>query len=133
MEVFRSRSGLSVYRDPRIGEPLWSMHTSPCEGEDQLRVVARSPDALSFEADFRCAGLVATGAPAFPGWRAWVDGRRVPVQEVEGALRAVSVHAGRHRIEFRYRPRSVYLGAVFTGLGLLLTAYFRVHEGRTHV
>jgi hypothetical protein len=133
VEVFRSRSGLIVYRDPRIGEPVWSIHTSRCEGADQLKVAGRSTDTLSIEADLRCAGLVASGAPTFPGWRAWVDGRRVPIQEVEGALRAVAVDSGRHRVEFRYRPGSVYWGAALTVLGLLLAAHFCARERRSNV
>jgi len=35
-------------------------------------------------------------------------------------VRAVHVDAGRHRIEFRYRPGSVYWGAALSLLGLLL-------------
>lgn len=131
--VFRSRSGLKVYRDPRIGEPLWSIHTSPCVGGDQLRMAGRTPDIISIEADLRCAGLVVSGDPTFPGWRARVDGRRVPIQEVEGALRAVAVAPGRHRVEFRYRPRSVYWGAAFTMLGLLLAAHFGMRERSSNV
>jgi len=62
------------------------------------------------------------GDPYYPGWRAYLDGRRVPIQEVDG-VRAVRAAAGRHRIEFRYRPARVYMGAGLTLVGLLLTAW----------
>ena len=52
----------------------------------------------------------------YPGWRAWVDGERRPVQELD-AVRAVRAGAGHHVIEFRYRPASVYRGLGLTLLG----------------
>jgi uncharacterized membrane protein YfhO len=68
-----------------------------------------------------CSGLAVVGDAYYPGWRAWVDGQRVPVQEVEG-VRGVRASAGRHRIEFRYSPASVYWGAGLSLLGLMLAA-----------
>jgi len=121
IEVFQSRSGLKVYRDPRIGEPLWSIHQTPCRAPDHLRVITRLSNASIFEASMSCPGLMVAGDNYYRGWRAWVDGRRVPIQEVEG-VRAVELSPGRHRIEFRYRPASVYIGAGLTLLGLMLTA-----------
>ena len=47
----------------------------------------------------------------FPGWVATVDGQPAPVYEAYGFLRGVVVEAGAHRIEMRYRPKSVYWGA----------------------
>ena len=54
----------------------------------------------------------------FPGWVATVDGQPAPVYEAYGFLRGVVVEAGAHRIEMRYRPKSVYWGAALTALGL---------------
>ncbi len=118
--VFHSRSGLNVYRDPQIGQPLWAEHSSPCAAADSLRIVSRLPDVFIVDADFGCPGLLVTGDPWFPGWRARVDGRLVPIRELKNVLRAVPVPAGPHRIEFRYMPRSVYWGAALSAFGLLL-------------
>jgi len=124
-EVFASRSGLKVYRDPRIAEPLWTVHPAPCGTADQLHVVTRLPDVFSIDADVGCAGRLVVGDPWFPGWRAWVDGKRVRIQEAEGVVRAIPIEAGRHRVEFRFRPGSVYWGAGLSGVGLLVVAYVR--------
>ena len=129
IEVFQSPDGVKVYRNPEIGEPLWSVHRIPCAaagppGPDRLAVVKRLPNWFVMETDFACPGLAVVGDPWYPGWRAWVDGKREPVQEFAGVVRAVPVGAGRHQIEFRYRPASVYWGAALTALGLLLTGVF---------
>lgn len=118
VEVFRSRSGLKVFEDPRIGEALWAIHSTPCDSPDRIRLLARTV----VQADLQCQGLVVMGDPYYPGWRAYLDGRRVPVQEVDG-VRAIQTPAGTHRIEFRYRPASVYLGLALTLLGIAVTVW----------
>lgn len=61
----------------------------------------------------------------FPGWRAWVNGVEQPIHRANYGFRAVWLPAGRHEIEFRYRPRSltwglsVSLGAAMLIVGLL--------------
>jgi hypothetical protein len=125
-EVFRSRSGLKVYRDPRIAEPLWVWRAAPCAAPDRLRVASRSPEVFVVEAELACPGLVVAGDAYYSGWRAWVDGERRPVQELD-AVRAVRAGAGLHVIEFRYRPASVYLGLGLTlsGFGVVVFFYRR--------
>ena len=122
-EVFRSRSGLKVYRDPRIAEPLWTWRDVPCGAPDRLRVVSRLPEVFVVEAELGCPALVVAGDSYYPGWRARVDGERRPVQELY-AVRAVRVGAGRHTVEFRYRPASVYWGFGLTLLGFAMAAFF---------
>jgi hypothetical protein len=125
-EVFRSRSGLKVYRDARIGEPLATRRSASCGGADRLHVRSREPEVFVVEAELACPGLVVAGDAYYPGWRAWVDGERRPVQELD-AVRAVRVGAGRHVIEFRYRPASFYYGLALTILGFAIVTllYFR--------
>src|ERR1017187_7856066 len=61
VEVFRSRSGLKVYRAPRIGEPLWTWRDTPCGAPDRLRVVSRTPEVFVVEAELACPALVVAG------------------------------------------------------------------------
>jgi hypothetical protein len=116
--VFASRSGLKVWRDPRIGEPMATWREAPCGRPDRFRVISRTPDRFVMEADVACPGLVRVGDAWYPGWRARVDGARRPVQELD-SVRAVRVDAGQHTIDFFYRPAPVYWGAGLTLLGLV--------------
>jgi hypothetical protein len=117
VEVFRSRSGIAVFEDRRVGEAMWSVHATPCDGTDRFRLLTREPERVVMQAELGCDGLAVIGDPYYPGWRAYLDGRRVPMQEVDG-VRAVRAAAGVHRIEFRYRPVSVYMGFGLSVIGL---------------
>jgi hypothetical protein len=126
-EVFRSASGLAVWRDPGMGEPLRALRTEPCAGPDRMRSLSRQPAVV--EAEFSCPGLLLVGDAFYPGWRARVDGVRTPVQEVD-AVRAVKLSAGRHRVEFFYRPGWIYKGLLSSMIGLIVAVVLQRFEKR---
>jgi hypothetical protein len=56
------------------------------------------------------------------GWRAYVDGERVPILQADYALRAVALEAGDHHVEFRFEPWDVRAGLIITSVAALLIA-----------
>ena len=50
----------------------------------------------------------------FPGWKATVDGKSVPIQRVDYLLRGVQLAQGTHRIKFRYQPASWRAGWIIS-------------------
>ena len=55
----------------------------------------------------------------FPGWKASVDGRDVPIERVDYLIRGVPVPAGKHEVEFRYEPASWRAGWIVSLLALI--------------
>ncbi|WP_338864885.1 YfhO family protein [Myxococcus stipitatus] len=53
----------------------------------------------------------------YPGWRATMDGKDVPIHRANLALRAVRVSPGEHHIRFDYQPISFRLGLFLSLLG----------------
>jgi uncharacterized membrane protein YfhO len=47
----------------------------------------------------------------FPAWKAFVDGREVPVHRANHTFRAIAVPAGDHTVTFRYDPAELRTGA----------------------
>ena len=82
------------------------------------RFVADDPEHVVLDVDAPAAGFVVLADQYYPGWRASVDGHPVPIARGNYLFRLVEVPAGRSRVDFRYRPASVYAG----GLVSLLTA-----------
>lgn len=63
----------------------------------------------------------------YPGWRADVDGRGVPILTANYFLRAVWLEPGQHSIRLEYRPASVLIGALVslsTLLGVFVFVVF---------
>jgi hypothetical protein len=109
--------------DPRL-DPLGTVvladgsEAAPASA-GSVRIRQLGFDAVTLEADLVRDGHVVLLEAYDPGWRATVDGRPVPVERANVTFRAVSVPAGHHTIEMRYRPLSVAVGA---GISFLTVA-----------
>ncbi len=86
---------------------------------DGVRITRHSSGSLDMEAALACSGMVVLSESYAPGWSATVDGRPAEIREVYGAFRGVAVPGGAHKIQMRYRPRSVTIGAILTLLGMI--------------
>lgn len=102
-----------------VGAPAPRLES--CSG-DTIDVLKRNPDSIRIDAAMNCRGLVVMGENFDPGWRAFIDGQSTPVLEAYGVARGVVVPRGHHRIEMLFRPPSVLLGAILSGLGMTLMA-----------
>jgi hypothetical protein len=76
-----------------------------------------SPNRFIVESDETESEWLVVSQNWYPGWKAKVDGRSAIVERAYGALLAVWIGPGKHRVEFRYRPTHFY-----TAMGLLLPA-----------
>src|SRR5207247_1360779 len=79
------------------------------------------------EVDAKTSGFLVLLDTYYPGWCAYVDGRDAEILRANFAFRAVEVPAGKHQVEFVYRPQSFYAGLTVTSLALLfgVVALFR--------
>jgi hypothetical protein len=84
------------------------------------RLVELRPDRVRIEAELSRPGFVVLVDGYDPGWRAEIDGRAAPVLRANVAFRAVAVPAGRHIVDYRYRPTSIAVGAAISASALLL-------------
>jgi len=71
-------------------------------------------------------GLLVLSEADYPGWRATLNGNRVPIYKADGLFRAIVVPPGESRVVFRYRPGTVLAGGILSFLaffGVLLAAF----------
>jgi hypothetical protein len=64
-------------------------------------------------------GVVMIAQQDAPSWAVYVDGRESKKLLAGGIFRAVAVPRGRHEVIWRYRPRSMWLGAAMTIITLV--------------
>jgi uncharacterized membrane protein YfhO len=55
----------------------------------------------------------------YPAWRAYIDGRPVPLYVADHVLRAVPVPAGEHTVELRYESSSLRIGLAISVISYL--------------
>jgi hypothetical protein len=84
-------------------------------------IVRDDPHVVEIDATLAAPGLVVLADTFYPGWTATVDGAPARILATNHLFRGVAAPAGRHRVRFAYRPRSLALGAalsLLTALGL---------------
>ncbi|HEY9721564.1 MAG TPA: YfhO family protein [Oscillatoriaceae cyanobacterium] len=98
------------------------------------RVIRHGTQSVSVEATLPRPGWLILTDAFYPGWQARVDGAPATIYPADVAFRGVYLPAGRHRVDFRYAPRSFRLGlwvslAFAAFAALLLVRLDRVRFG----
>ncbi len=75
-------------------------------------------------------GLLVLPDQYYPGWTARVNGKPMPVHEVDYCLRGVEVPKGRSTVRFSFEPQSFRNGLYLAGLGGLLLLGLAAHDFR---
>jgi hypothetical protein len=92
-----------------------------------VQVAAWKPERRDFLLESERAGRFTFVEQFYPGWRATVDGRPVPIERWDSTFQAIEVPAGAHRVRFLFRPASVEIGgaislAALVGLAFVIAA-----------
>lgn len=80
----------------------------PCRGS--ARIIEQTPSRLLIAAELSAPGIIRVADQWDRGWKAWLDGRPVPILRADHALRGVIAPAGKVRLEMRYEPESFAWG-----------------------
>lgn len=84
----------------------------------QVWVLLYTPERLELEYDSPVPAVLVSSEAAHPGWHGSLNGHDVPLLLVNGAFRGLAAPAGRHRVEMRYSPRSLWWGILISLLSL---------------
>lgn len=92
---------------------------TPTGGRGTVAFLLDEPTRVRLAVDADAPALLVLADVMFPGWTATVDRQATPIWTADLAFRAVPVPAGRHEVEFVYRPASIRLGLGLSALGLV--------------
>jgi hypothetical protein len=79
-----------------------------------------------FDADMQRDGYVVISDCSWKGWRAFLDGRHIPLARANAAFLGVFVPAGKHRVRLVYRPSSFVHGRAITFATLAAIVIFAI-------
>lgn len=114
----RLQSGLALLDESFTSGPAPALQSCASQDKTHINMLGADKEVISTEAS--CPALLVDSAAYYPGWRARIDGRAGEILQVDGALRGVPIPAGRHTVEFYYRPTSVISGVALTLIGIVL-------------
>jgi hypothetical protein len=108
-------------RDVAVTEqPIDGIPTAGAGSAGTASIRSYAPERVEVATDAARPALLVLTDNWYPGWKASVDGKDVPVHRVDYLIRGVRVPAGAHRVEFRYQPASWRAGWILS-LAALLT------------
>jgi hypothetical protein len=90
----------------------------PGEAAGSARIVVYEPERVVVEAVARQPSELVLTDLHHPGWNVELDGENAALHRVNYLLRGTSLPAGRHRVEFRYEPRTWRLGWIVSLVAL---------------
>lgn len=97
--------------------PAWA-NTTPVM--DVWPVEEESPNSLQISGVASFDGIVMVNEILYPGWSAYVNGRRAPVQRVNYFFRGLEVTSGPNVISMSYVPIPFILGIIVSLLALII-------------
>jgi hypothetical protein len=104
----------------RQGDMVAELPEGHALGDGSGSLVERQVDVntVAVEADVVQSGLLVLNEMPIRGWRVRVDGERAPVAPVNVIHTGVWLDAGRHTVEFSFRPPGSRLGWILSLCGL---------------
>jgi hypothetical protein len=118
-----------VYENFHFLPPLWIQPVDVLPGEQAQPVSPFERSSNRIAAPVEGPGLLVLSEIIYPGWRVTVDEEEAVLVSVAGILRGVKLDAGRHAVEFVFRPTSLYIGLALCALGVLLSLLLRQKKG----
>lgn len=99
--------------------------------EGSIRLTSYHPDKLVYKSKSSKEQLAVFSEIYYqPGWNAYIDGKLVPHFRTDYILRGMVVPAGEHTIEFRFEPKSYFVGKKISLAGSVgLVAFLLVVVG----
>ena len=112
----------------------WTANVS-IDGAGDASITHYSASSVEIRVQANAAAFLVLCDVHYPGWHAYVDGRREEVVVTNGVFRGVPVPAGGHDVEFRFEPAAFRIGVAtaLAALILLVVAEFtaRVRRSKT--
>jgi hypothetical protein len=91
-------------------EPRQSLSGHSRSSLDEVKIREYRDNSLWVEVKASEAGILVLSETYFQGWKAWEDGREIPILRANHAFRGIELPRGLHSLKLVYRPYSLRIG-----------------------
>lgn len=98
-----------------------SLDLTDCQSGADVQVLVRDTPTgdLAVQVDAPSPGILVMSEVHYPERRVWVDGAEAPFMKANLAFMAVALGPGTHRVELRFAPTTLFVGAAVSTLTLI--------------
>ena len=81
-------------------------------GDGEIKLTEYKPNYLKYEATVNGSAQLAVFSEIYypKGWESFIDGKKADYIQANFVLRAMVIPAGKHQIEFKFEPKSYFIG-----------------------
>jgi hypothetical protein len=97
-----------------------------------FEIISDNTNRLAVDVKTSTSGWLLISDVWYPGWGVTIDGEEAEISRADYLFRAVAVPTGDHRVEFRYRPVSLYIGSFLSTCGWLAAIFLIRRQRRTN-
>jgi len=109
---FDSRQTLVLETDPKL--------SGLDNSTGSAAIAYYSPNVVKINTKASAPKLLFLSDSYYPGWQATVDGKFVEIFRADYTLRAIPIPAGEHAVVFEYQPWSFKVGAMVSGISMII-------------
>ncbi|MGC2422976.1 MAG: YfhO family protein [Nitrospirota bacterium] len=84
----------------------------------KTQVTKYLPDEVDIEVDAPANSFLVASEVWYPGWKAYIDGRKTDIYRTDYVLRGVALPKGRHLLVFKFSPDTYHAGVAISLLAL---------------
>ncbi|MBX3164374.1 MAG: YfhO family protein [Bacteroidetes bacterium] len=91
------------------------------KGEGSIKLLSYEPNNLVYESETSAEEFAVFSEIYYAhGWNAYIDGELKPHAQVNYVLRGLNIPAGKHKIEFKFEPKTYHTGNTIALIGSVL-------------
>jgi hypothetical protein len=106
-----------LYRNQQFRPRIW-VEGDLQPGGAEPEIVSWSPNRVEISAEG--PGNLVASEIYYPGWKAYIDGKLVKINQAYTLLRSIDLEAGKHFVVMKFFPVSLIAGLVLAGCGWIL-------------
>ncbi|HHT9105326.1 MAG TPA: YfhO family protein [Candidatus Wujingus californicus] len=102
------------------------------EQEPPPTILEYSPNRVKIKVNMFEDGYLVLGDTFYPGWNAYIDGRKTRIYKTNYVLRSVFLEKGEHLAAFVYEPKSFSIGMIISITSLVILIPVSIFKIRRH-